>query len=241
MIAGGADVSAIAAATSRAAESSLAAYADDPVVRRAFYLLSKIPVAARQPDFKAALDRLGIHVERTDLTHVAAALMDDLDNRSLARRSDLGEMVASCAVESLQAVARRELDDLFGSDVGSVERSQEVLAGLATVKQFGVLAQDFFGRLLHRHLSYYLSRELPRHVGIGNRFTSMREHDDFDRALELHCREVARSVYRFAGEWHSKNDFVGGITEKKAGGFVFEALTNKLRSELEARRESAYA
>ncbi len=241
MIAGGADVSAVAAATSRAAESSLAAYADDPVVRRAFYLLSKIPLAARQPDFQAALGRLGLQVERADLTHVAAALMEDLDNRSFAKRSDLGEMAASCAVESLQAVARRELDDLFGSDVGSVQRSQEVLAGLATVKEFGVLAQDFFARLLHRHLSYYLSRELPRHVGIGSRFPSMREHDDFDRALEVHCREVARSVYRFAGEWHSKNDFVGGITEKKAGGFVFEALTHKLKSELEARREANHA
>jgi hypothetical protein len=37
---------------------------------------------------------------------------------------------------------------------------------LATVKQFGVLARDFFARLTRRHLEYYLSRELSKHVGI---------------------------------------------------------------------------
>jgi hypothetical protein len=144
--------------------------------------------------------------------------MDDLDRRALNRRSDLGEMVAMSAIESLQAIARRSLDDLPGSDVGSVERTREVMAGLGTVKQFAVLAQDFFSRLLRRHLAYYLSRELPRHVGIGQRFASMREHDEFEQALETHCRETARAVTRFAGEWLSKTEFEAVSPKKMQAG-----------------------
>lgn len=235
LIAGGGDVSQVSAATSQAAENSLAAYADDPVAKRAFFLLTQIPLAAREDDFAGTLRQLGLDVDRPDLIQISNAYMDDLDQRALSRRSDVGEMVALSAVESIQAIARRSLDDLLGSDVSSPERTREVMSGLSTEKQFGILAQDFFARLLRRHLAYYLSRELPRHVGTGGRFASMREHDDFERALETHCRETARAVTRFAGEWLSKTEFEGGVTEKKAGGFIFVAM-NKLRAELETRR-----
>jgi hypothetical protein len=66
-------------------------------------------------------------------------------------------MVQLAATESLNAVAGRELPRLFGT---TPEDVRNALAGLATVKQFSVLARDFFGRLTRRHLDYYLSREL---------------------------------------------------------------------------------
>jgi hypothetical protein len=240
LIAGGADVSEIAAASSNAAQASLAAYSDDPTVRHAFFLLTQIPLAAKQRDFAAALRRLGLQVDRPDLVHISAACLDAIDRHSIAHRSDLGEMVALSAVESLQAVARCSLDDLFGTNGDSPDRTREVLAGLATVKQFGILAQDFFARLLRRHLAYYLSRQLPKHVGVAERFPTLREHSDFDDALELHCREAARIVTRFAGEWHSKNTFEGGITQKKAGGFIHVAM-EKLRKELGIRSSARAA
>jgi len=158
-----------------------------------------------------------------------------VDDRVARRRSDPGEMVALSAAESLQSVAGHSLADLFGALANSTGRTREVLAGLATVKQFGTLAEDFFGRLLRRHLGYYLSRELPRHVGESKRFSSCREHDEFEQAFTTHCREAARITFEFAGEWFSKNNHKGGIDEKKAGGFVFIAL-DKLRRELRMRR-----
>jgi hypothetical protein len=49
------------------------------------------------------------------------------------------------------------------------------LGGLGTVKQFAVLARDFFPRLSRRQLSYFLSRELSQHVGVNSRFHTIRD------------------------------------------------------------------
>lgn len=238
LIAGGMDVAAIASATTEAAATSLEAYANDATVRRAFFILSQIPLAAREDSasFPEALKLLGLDVDKPDLIHIATACLDDLDRHALTVRSDLGEIVSLSAVESLQAVTRRSLDDLFEpqSEAEQLERTREVLSGLATVKQFGLLAEDFFSRVLRRHLEYYLSRELPNHVGVSRRFSSLREHQAFTEAFHLHCREAARIVTRFAGEWFSKNTFEGGITEKGAGGFVHTAM-GKIRDELRIR------
>jgi hypothetical protein len=105
------------------------------------------------------------------------------------------------------------------------------------MKQFGVLARDFFARLTRRCLDYFLSRELPNHVGLNARFHSHAEFLDFERALDQHCRETAVIVQTYAGEWFSKNSYEGGIDPKKAGGFADYAL-EKLRSELRVRHEA---
>jgi hypothetical protein len=236
-IADGASVEAIASATTEAAEASLKAYSNDRTVRRAFFLLARVPVAARQSKFSTELRALGLAVDDApNLITICAAIMQAIDG-SDSTRSDLGEMAALSAVESLQAVAGRSLVDLFGSHIGSTDETQKALAGLATVKQFGVLARDFLARLVRHHLDYYLSRELPNHVGTARRFASVREHMEFEEAVELHCREAANVIVRFAGQWHSKANFEGGISEEKAGAFAFHAF-EKLREELRSRRGS---
>lgn len=115
MIAGGSDVAEIAAATSSVATASLEAYADDPTVRRALYVLAQIPLAAREDNvaFPDALRLIGLDLDTPDLIHIASACLDDLDRHALRLRSDFGEIVSLSAVESLQAVTRRSLDDLF--------------------------------------------------------------------------------------------------------------------------------
>lgn len=235
LIAGGADVTSVAAATSKAAEASLEAYRHDRALRHAFFLLAQIPIAAGSTDFAEALKRLGLEVgEGPNLMDISAAIVQAIDKHASSSRSDLGEMASLSAVESLQAIAGHSLHDLFGSHTSSAQETQEALAALGTVKQFGILAKDFFARLVRRHLNYYLSRELPNHVGTSQRFASVREHLAFEAALEIHCREAAHIVTEFAGKWHSKAHFEGGITEQKAGGFVYHAF-EKLRDELRSR------
>jgi hypothetical protein len=97
LIAGGGDVASIAAASADAAESSLAAYAEDRTVRWAFYLLTQIPLAARQDDFTGALRKLGLDVDRPELIQISAAFVKAVDEQVARRRSDLGEMVALSA------------------------------------------------------------------------------------------------------------------------------------------------
>jgi hypothetical protein len=98
-----------------------------------------------------------------------------------------------------------------------------------------VLARDFFARVVRRQLNYFLSRELSQHVGVNARFQTIREHREFEEALDLHCREASRIIKEFSGEWFSKNTYQGGIDEVKAGRFAHVAF-QKLREELRHRR-----
>jgi hypothetical protein len=235
LISGGADVQDIAAATSAAAENQMVDASNDPAVKHAVWLLTQIPVAARKEDFASELRKLGLRIgDRPTLMEVAAAMTDAVDRcvGKTGGRTDLGEMAQLSAVESLNAVAGRELPDLFGA---TPEKAKAALGGLGTVKQFAVLARDFFARLSRRQLSYFLSRELSQHVGINSRFHTVRDHRDFENALDLHCREASRIIKEFSGEWFSKHIYEGGISEAKAGRFA-HVVFQKLREELRHRR-----
>ena len=240
LISDGADVAEIAAATSHAAEQSMMDASQDAAVQHAFWLMAKLPLAAREDNFEQALGRLGVTVNPAPtLVEVVAGAMDAIDRHTHAtgKRSDYGEIAQLSAAEALHAVVGREIQDLFGPDANT---TRFALAGFGTVKQFAVLARDFFARLTRRHLDYYLSRELSKHVGPGRRFPSIREHQAFDEALDLHCREATRIIKEYSGEWLSKHNYEGGIDLGKAGRFVSYA-SEKIRDELRHRRSANVA
>jgi hypothetical protein len=213
----------------------------DPAVRHSLWLLTQIPLAARQDNFAAALGRLGLFSlpAQPSIADVTSGMMDAIDaavNRS-GGRTDFGEMAQLCAAESLAAVTASELRDLFGT---TSEQVISALAGLATPKQFSVLARDYVARLARRHLSYFLSRTLSNHVGPGQRFSSVREHRSFEEALELHCRETTRVIKEYSAEWYSKRIYEGGIDQEQAGRFV-HATFQKVREEFMHRRKAEHA
>jgi hypothetical protein len=237
LIAEGADVETIAAAVSRAAETNMIDASGDPAIRHAFWLLTQIPLAARQSEFERALRRLGIKVAALPvLADITSGMMDAIDGAVTRRdgRTDFGEMAQLCAAESLSAVVGSEGRDLFGA---STVAAKSALAGLATLKQFSVLARDYVARLTRRHLNYFLSRTLSAHVGTARRFSSVREHQTFEAALDLHCREATRIIKEFSGEWFSKHVHEGGIDREMAGRFVHTAF-QKVREELRHRRNA---
>ena len=238
MLSGGASAKEIAAATSSAAEKDMLRASQDPAFVHAFWLLTQIPLVAKQKDFGVALRGIGLDVgDRPGLVEIIAAVSDavDVHARTVGGRTDVGEMAQLSAVESLTAVAGRELPGLFGP---THEEVRAAFAGLATEKQFSVLARDFFSRLTRRYLGYYLSRELSNHVGTNARFHSVAEHAEFEQALDLHCRETSRILKEYSGEWFSKtNYYEGGINSKKAGGFAYVAF-KKMRGELRQRRDA---
>ena len=147
------------------------------------------------------------------------------------QRSDYGVLAQKSAVESLHAIAAREMNDMLTPEP---EQAQQALARLGREKEFGLLARDFFARLTRSHLNFYLHREMSSHVGAGRRFTSIQEHAEFEQALDLHCREAARIVQDFAAQWYTKHLDEGGIDVAKAGRFVHVAA-KKIRDELIAR------
>jgi len=229
-----ADVMEIAAATSAAARSGFEQANGDPALVESFWLLTQLPLAAREPDFVAGLRERGIDVHQPPtLVELAAAFTEAVDGRMRLKggRTDLGEMAELAAIETLTEVVGARLPTLFGNTPTDV---QSVLSGLATEKQFGAFARDFFSRFVKRYFDYYLSRELSAHVGGGSRFQSIDEHAEFNKALAQHCFETARIVEDFAGQWFSKTNWEHGITRRRSEGFAYVAF-KKLGAELRKR------
>jgi hypothetical protein len=80
LISGGADVQDVAAATSAAAERQMIDVSNDPAVKHAVWLLTQIPIAAKQEDFASELRTLGLNVsDRPSLIQVVAAVMEAVD------------------------------------------------------------------------------------------------------------------------------------------------------------------
>ena len=86
-------------------------------------------------------------------------------------------------------------------------------------------------------LEYYISRELPNHVGPGRAIASIDNQIEFRGAVERHCHEASLIVEEFAGGWYSKSNYQGTLTEASAQGFADYAL-KKMRDELRARRSA---
>ena len=239
LIAGGADVNRIAAASADAAEHGLKRASHDEGLAHAFWLLTQIPQAARHSNFSERLWELGLAGVSTEPTlfEIVAALTRAVDAqvRERGKRTDLGEMAQRAAAETLASVGGRELPSLFGSTAADV---QQVLAKLGTSDRFSIVARDFFSRLTSRSLGYFLSRELSKHVGPNKRFAAMGEHSDFNAALDLHCREASRIIKEFSGGWYGKTfQQEKQISRDDARKFAHVAL-KKLRAELRKRRDA---
>lgn len=234
MLAAGNPVEDLAWASADAAEAALEAARRDPVLAHTVWLLSQLPLAARRPDFAAALHALGVEVgHEPSLLDVAAGLSNAVDEATSGARgqTDFGEMARIAAIEFLTSLVGEALPTLLGSTADDVKLA---MGRFAAPDRFGWLARDFFARLTRRHLDYYLSRTLSAHVGPGKRLASISDRAAFDAALDLHCREASRIVQVFAGGWFSKTNFKGGITPQKARDFSFVAL-GKIKAELRKR------
>lgn len=231
LIGGGASTAAVAGATLDAADQELTSAADDAGVVRTVWLLTQLPDAARAENFGEALRAIGLQVSDAPTSaEIASAFTEAVDRHidSLRARTDLGEMAQMAAVESLAGTLRERTASLFGTSADDVKRE---LGKLATEKQFGTFARDFFSRFSERFLTYFVDRELPRHVGPDGRFASNSQREDFNKALDLHCRQASKIVESFAGGWYSKARFEQRLTEPQVARFVAYAL-KKVRLEL---------
>ncbi len=241
-------IDAIADATLDASLDGLERAKGDEGLSYAFYLLTQLTQAARQPDFLATLSRLGLPSPKAnqagptsdstageyDLVDLVASYAATVDRhlRHTQSRTDIGELAQQAAAESLTTLCSPRSQTLFGS---SLETVKDSLRALSTKKGFATLAQDYFARLSRRYLLYHLSRELSNHVGHGRRFQSVNEHNEFLRQLDTHCRVSSQMLRKFAGDWYSRSNWEGGVTPRKAKGFTAHAI-DKIKFALEQKR-----
>ena len=231
----GGAVGELAEATAHAADAEFRSASGDPTLRYTVWLLTQLPLAARSPQFAARLGELGFEAgSEQSLLDLVSGLTSAIDKHvaGSSHRTDLGELARLAAAESLSAAIGAGLPSLFATSADDVRLQ---LGKLASNDRFAKLTRDFFARLTQKTLEYYISRELPNHVGPGRAIASIDKQIEFRGALEQHCREASLIVEEFAGGWYSKANYKGGITPAQAQGFTEYALT-KMRAELRARR-----
>jgi len=225
----------ISSETLTAAEGGLVQAIDDPGLRYTFYLLTQIVLATREPQWRARLDALGIHLSEDsslfDLTsEVQTAIDDHLSSRGGS--SDISEIAQQAAGEAIAKLAGPKSVTLFGA--GSDEL-QDAVRELSTKAGFSRLGQRFFGGFMARFLNFYLSK-ITATQSAGSRLQQVGDLTKFNEALETHCHQSARIVHDFCGEWYSKTEFQQGIGLSNTTGFMAVAL-KKLKDELQRQRE----
>jgi hypothetical protein len=236
LVAGGAAASQLATATVNAAHAGLKAAPNDRGVVESYWLLVRIPLAARTEEFGANLRRCGMDVGDTpELLDLAVAFSDAVDRQLFGGRdrTDLGEMAQMAGVETINTVVGPRDRSLFGS--GS-EEVRKAFSGLAAPKHFGAFARPFFARFAFKIINYFLSKALPRHIGDGRRFRTVADQVRFTEALNAHCREATLHHAKFAGDWFSLHRFhsAGDVTREETQRFFGHAMT-KLTDEFRRR------
>ncbi len=230
-----ADMTGIAAKTLDAAQKGLEKAVADAGVRYTFFLLTQLALAARSPDWEAALGRHGIRLANDstlfDFTAEVQYAIDRHVGRSPSGATDLSEIAQQSAGEAITSLVGMRTESLFG---GSSTDVQDAMRSLSTRKGFGELGQRFFGRFIARFLNFYLSRMTAAQVGSA-RLQDMGDVAQFNEALRTHCDQSARIVRDFCGTWYSKTEYEQGINPENSSRFLAIAM-KKLHSELEQQR-----
>lgn len=222
----------IAAGVVVAADQRLKELESDSSLGYSFWLLSRIAWASHNPDFAAALSKLGIEIDNQ------SPVLSFISKLTEHVNTEIGQNISSGHFEEISSLAlRKTLSETVGQYTGSifgstVDSLKGAFRAYSAPDQFGRLSQKFFGDFFARTLCSLVDRELSNHVGHDKSFTSVAESEAFMDALRLHARESAFIMEDFASDWYAKHNWEskGEISLMEAQGFVAIAL-RKLRSE----------
>jgi len=233
------DASAVARASSLAAEVRLRRLANDPTLVHCFWILTRLATAARQPDFANALAEIGIEARPDEPILGFVARVAEQVRNEVAAHPESGHFatLASLALRrALTETIGQHGRSLFGS---SVDDLQAALRHYAGDVRFGRMARLFFGDFFAATLGSFVERELSNRTGESPGLQTLRESQEFAQALDRYARESALIMEEFAGGWYGKNNWEskGQINHEDTAGFVGYAL-RKLRTEL-TRSEQA--
>ena len=236
LIADGADVAQVAAATLRAAERAFSLVKNDVGFREATRLLVELAQAAGSKNPVGHLESVGLALsEKTSLAEVAMVLSETLDRRISAtrQRSDFGKIAGGALISAVVNHLQTQASPLFGitrDEIGAVFK------GMSRKQGFGELSQSFFSNLTSGSLDYFLSKNLATHLGEGLRFPTNNQKAQFDDAMHTHCKEASVIVKDYGTDWFSKHrhEEGGKISRESTDGYASYAM-EKIKMELAVR------
>ena len=226
----GADVADIANAALTAIESGLRQVPADVSFTLTLANIFRFVECARSKDFERALQDSGFDLPASpSLFDVLSGLKEKIDHDLLAvsRRTDLSELAQNSFTETLTKYVAEQTPSLF---VATSDHVQSVIEQSLKGERFKSLMHEFYSVFTRRYLTYYLSRELPRHVGPGLRFENINEHQEFGKAFDLFVRQNVRIADEFTPGWFSKAQWKGNLSHESVASYAHVAF-KKIASE----------
>lgn len=228
LIENGADLPELAEASFHASLTGLQRVPADPGFLSVLQSIVELAEASRQKSLTTGLVEAGIESEAHStsigfLSAVAGKLSNGLGQ--VFPRSDVGKIAQDAFVESLTRHLRGKAGSLFGDS----ENAKSLTAAFRG-NQFKSLMHEFYSGFTSRYLTYYLSRELPHHVGGGKRFANLDEHQGFNREFDLYCRQRVRVTDEFTAGWMSKTIYdkdTGGDAVKRYAQVAFKKIASE--------------
>jgi len=229
----------VAQASYDAAQAGLSQVPRDPGFAAALAEIFAFAGAIQAKEPVNALWEKGFSVpSEATFAELVGSLRQRIDERLQHVRagSDIGELALNSFSEALLRQAASELPSMFKV---SPETSREVLRNQLSGSRFKGLMHEFYSVFTCRYLSYYLSRELPKHVGAaGARFANIQHHQDFDRAFDLYVRQTVRIADEFTPGWFGKAQYEGTLSHESVTRYARVAF-KKIRSEFARGYERA--
>lgn len=231
----GGDLAEIASQSLNAAVTGLAKVPYDPGFHTVLSNIFLFAEAARSGSIVEGLQLRGFAVANdASLFDLVGSLQskNDYDLSILQVKSDASELAQNAFYETL--LTSTDQPALFAD---SGPESQESLATEFRGDKFSRVMHEFYANFTKRYLSYYVSRELPRHVGVGKYFADVDSHRDFAEAFDLYVRQTVRIVDEFTPGWFAKASREGRVKPGEVVKYAHVAI-KKLISELGRENEA---
>lgn len=237
--AGDVSLTELATAVHEASINDLNRASKDPAFLEALRLLCRIPLAAKEQDFSAALAKLGVRVPANpSLNDIVAGFGNAIEvaqRTKGAEITDLSEMakLAGIAVLHQSALEQAGLFDSRPEDI------KNAVARFSSPERFGDLAHSFMARLTQHNIQYYLDRAIPNHIGPGQYLPTIGDMAVVEKAIETHSYEAATIMRTFAKDWYGKHVYQlkEEIDHKMVQNFAWVAF-EKISKELAIRNPS---
>lgn len=232
LLAGGANVSEVAAHIIGLAERHLNLVANDRGMVEIVSLLMRLPMAASSPNCIEALHEIGVKVSNKPSTEeLLGGIMEAVDSKvPKNKRTDMGELAQLALIESVSSYVRSELG--LHADHERFEDLKGILKAARKPHHFGKLAKVFVGSFVARVLDYFVGPVLDAVTFVGGRFPTLAAASTFREALRTHGLEAARYVEKFSAGWYARtveSDYE--LTSKEVNDYAFGAM-QKINSEL---------
>ena len=224
----------VASETIRAARNAILRLQNDPLLGHCGYLLTHFAWDAKSGRLPEFLNSVGISPEEIqNRAELLSALARHLTRQrfEFGKINALSEVAEAAFLETVNRTLSTQTPLLFETGIREIESA---FKACSTPTGFSEVTLRFFSNFLRRSLRYFLSKEVPNHVGLARRFDSKDKLANFDEAVNRFSVENARILSQYSHDWYSVHTYQNRIEEKDAKAYLrlaLEKLTNEITRE----------